>query len=132
MDLHFEDLALTIKASDLDVHIPYNMMDEVLFLSVRSGLIKLLSSPETEILYFGPAPDNTADGQDELLENGIFYRIIGYEKNLGVDLHSSRQEILSAFHDLVCNFQPRFTTIFLEQGVTKKEVTIELMYQQVY
>ncbi|SHM06371.1 hypothetical protein [Flavobacterium saccharophilum] len=129
MELHFEDLALTIKATDLDV--PYNMRDETLFLTVRSDLTDLLSNKKTEIFYFGLAPDNTADGQDELLENGIFYRIIGYEKNLGIDLESSPEEILSAFHYLVSNFQPRWATIFVEEGVSKKEVTIELMYQEI-
>ena len=129
MELHFEDFALTIKATDLDV--PYNMRDETLFLTVRSDLIDLLSNKKTQIFYFGPAPDNTADGQDELLENGIFYRIIGYEKNLGIDLESRPEEILSAFHYLVSNFQPRWATIFVEEGVSKKEVTIELMYQEI-
>lgn len=129
MELHFEDFALTIKATDLDV--PYSMRDEALFLTVRSYLTDLLSNTKTEIFYFGLAPDNTADGQDELLENGIFYRIIGYEKNLGIDLDSSPQEILSAFHYLVSNFQPRWATIFVEEGVSKKEVTIELMYQEI-
>lgn len=105
MELQFEDFALIIKATDLDV--PYNMRDETLFLTVRSDLSDLLSNKKTQIFYFGLAPDNTADGQDELLENGIFYRIIGYEKNLGIDLESSPQEILSAFHYLVSNFQPR-------------------------
>jgi hypothetical protein len=129
MELHFEDFALTIKAADLDV--PYNLMDEPLFLTVRSDLTALLANKKTEIFYFGLAPDNTADGQDELLENGIFYRIIGYEKNLGIDLESSQEEILSAFHYLVSNFQPRWATIFVEEGVSKKEVTIELMYQEI-
>lgn len=130
MELQFEDFALTIKATNLDV--PYNLMDEPLFIAVRSHLIELLSSQLTEIFYFGVAPDNTADGQDELLENGVFYRIIAYEKNLGVDLESTREEILKAFHYLVSNFEPRWTTIFVEEGLTKKEVTIELMYQEVF
>lgn len=129
MELQFEDFALIIKATDLDV--PYNMRDETLFLTVRSDLTDLLSNKKTEIFYFGLAPDNTADGQDELLENGIFYRIIAYEKNLGIDLESSPEEILSAFHYLVCNFQPRWATIFVEEGVSKKEVTIEIMYQEI-
>jgi len=129
MELHFEDFALTIKATDLDV--PYSMSDEALFLTVRSNLTDLLSNKKTEIFYFGLAPDNTADGQDELLENGTFYRIIGYEKNLGIDLESSPEEILRAFHYIVSNFQPRWATIFVEEGVSKKEVTIELMYQEI-
>jgi len=130
MELHFENYALTIDAADLNV--PYNMMDEDLFFAVRSHLINLLADTQTEIFHFSLAPDNTADGQDELLENGVFYRIIGYEKNLGVDLESSPEQILNAFHYLVSNFEPRWTTIFVEEGLTKKEVTVELMYQEVF
>lgn len=129
MKLDFEDLALTIRAGDLDV--PFGLRDEALFLTVRSHLLELLCS-KTEIFCFGMAPDNTADGQDELLQNGIFYRIIGYEKNLGIDLENSAEEVLSAFHYLVENFQPRWTTIIFEEGRDKKEVTIELLYQEVF
>jgi hypothetical protein len=130
MELDFEDLALTVRAGELDV--PYGLSDETLFLSVRSHLAGVLGFGGTEIFCFGPAPDNTADGQDELLENGIFYRIIGYEKNLGIDLESAADEIMSAFHFLVENFEPRWATIFVEEGSAKREVTIELLYQEVF
>lgn len=129
MELHFEDFALTIRAGDLEV--PYGLRDEALFLSVRSHLTELLVG-STEIFCFGPAPDNTADGQEELLENGVFYRIIAYEKNLGIDRASSAEEILKAYLYLVENFEPRWTAVFAEQGAAKKEVTIELLYQQVF
>lgn len=130
MELYFEDFALTIRAGN--VNVPYHLKDEPLFLTVRSHLIDLLSNTENEILHFGTAPDNTADGHDELLENGVFYRIIAYEKNLGINLESSPKEILLAFHYLVSNFEPRWITIITEEGLFKKEVTIELMYQQVF
>lgn len=123
MEMHFEDLALTIKAGQLDV--PFGLKDDALFLTVRSHLIELLCS-RTEIFCFGMAPDNTADGQEELLQDGVFYRIIGYEKNLGIDLENYEDEILSVYHYLVENFVPRWTTIFVEEGKAKKEITIEL------
>jgi len=129
MELHFEDLALTIRAGNLDV--PFGLKDEALFFAVRPQLINLLRS-KSEIFCFGIAPDNTADGQDELLQNGFFFRIIGYEKNLGIDLENSSEEILSAFRYLVENFEPRWTTIFMEEGREKKEVTIELLFQEVF
>jgi hypothetical protein len=129
MELHFEDLALTIRAANMDV--PFGLKDEILFLTVRSHLIELLCS-KTEISCFGIAPDNNADGHDELLQNGVFFRIIGYEKNLGINLENSAEEILCAFHYLVENFEPRWSTIFVEEGRAKKEVTIELLYQEVF
>lgn len=130
MELNFDEFALTIKANDLEV--PHQLMDEPLFLTIRTHLLDLLANKQTEIFHFGFAPDNTADNQDELLTDGVFYRIIGYEKNLGVDLESSSEEILNAFHYLVSNYQPKWTTIFEEQGVTKKEITVELLYQDVF
>lgn len=130
MELHFNDFALTIRGGGLEV--PYGLKDEALFLSVRSLLTALLREEHTEIFYFGPAPDNTADGQDELLQDGVFYRIIGYEKNLGIDLESAAQEILNAFLYLVENFEPRWSTIIVEEGTSRREVTIELLYQDVF
>ncbi|WP_294958476.1 hypothetical protein [uncultured Flavobacterium sp.] len=130
METHFEDLALTVRAENM--HVPYNLSDECLFLTVRADVIELLRDSRTEIIYFGPAPDNTADGNDELIEDGVFYRIIGYQKNLGINMESTADEILSSFHHLVKNFEPRWTTIFEEEGKSKKEITIELMYQEVF
>jgi hypothetical protein len=130
MELHFDDFALIIKANGINV--PYGLMDETLFLTVRKDLIALLAKDDTTIHYFGYAPDNTADGHDVLLTEGVFFRIIGYEKNLGVDLESTEREVLNAFKYLVENYEPRFTTIFVEEGETKKEITIELVYQDVF
>lgn len=130
MELHFEDFALTLRAGGLVV--PYGLADDTLFLAVRAHLTEVLRDGSTEIFFFGAAPDNTADGQDELLENGIYFRIIAYEKNLGIDLESGREEILNAFGYLIENFEPRWTAIFVEEGESRKEVTIELLYQEVF
>lgn len=130
MEAQFDDLALIIKANNLDV--PCNLTDECLFLTVCADLLELLCETGTEIIYFGPAPDNSADGNDVLLENGVFFRIIGYQQNLGINLESPAEEILGTFHYLIKNFEPRWTTIFIEEGTSKKEMTIELMYQEVF
>ena len=130
MELEFSEFALTIETKLTEV--PYGLSDEVLFLSVKNDLLYLLSDKNTTIHYFGYAPDNTADGQDELLTDGVFYRIIGYEKNLGVDLESSNEEILKAFENLVSNYKPFWSTIIVEEGFIKKEITIELLYQDVF
>ncbi len=130
MEGHFEDLALTVRAKNLQV--PYHLKDECLFLTVRTDVLGLLCDPGTKIFFFGPAPDNTADGNDELLKDGVFYRIIGYQNNLGINLDSPAEVVLGAFHYLIKNFEPRWTTIFIEEGPAKKEITIEMMYQEVF
>jgi hypothetical protein len=130
MEIEFNEYALTIETKLTEV--PYGLSDEVLYLTIKEDLFNLLSDATTEIHYFGFAPDNTADSQDELLTDGIFYRIIGYEKNLGVDLESSEHEILKAFENLVNNYQPFWSTIIVEEGFIKKEVTIELLYKDVF
>ena len=114
------------------IEVPDDMRDEPLFLMVRSHVLELLANESTKIFHFGYAPDNTADGQDELLETGTYYRIIGYQKNLGIDFESTAQEILKAFHNLVSNYQPFWTSVFEDCGETKKEITIELMYPDVF
>jgi hypothetical protein len=130
MELKFDEFALTINANGYKV--PYGLMDETLFLTVRKDLVELLSKKETSIHYFGYAPDNTADEQDELLCEGVFFRIIGYEKNLGIDLESSENEVINGFKYLVENYKPHWTTIIVEEGKTVKEITIELLYQDVF
>lgn len=130
MELTFSEFALTIETKDINV--PFGLTDELLFLKVKSHLIELLSDNRTKITYFGYAPDNTADNQDELLNDGVFYRIIGYEKNLGVDLESTENEILTAYKYLVENYNPFWSTIIIEEGFIKKEITIELMYRDVF
>ncbi|MBN8567523.1 MAG: hypothetical protein J0M25_12415 [Flavobacteriales bacterium] len=130
MELHFDEFALTISASSIDV--PYGTRDELLFLQVRQDVVERLKDLSTEVVYFGYAPDNTADEQDELLTTGVFYRIIGYEKNLGVDLDSTAEEIKKAFAYLVENYEPFWSTIIVEEGTSNREVTVELLYGDVF
>nr|WP_315155754.1 hypothetical protein [uncultured Flavobacterium sp.] len=130
MDIEFIDLGLIVYADNFDV--PEDLSDETLFLTLKPCLLELLSNENCRIHYFGYAPDNTADGQDELLYNGILIRIIVNEKYVGVDLESNHQEIIKAFYQLVLNYQPRWSTIIAENGETKTETTVELLYQEVF
>lgn len=130
MELKFEEFALTISAQDYIV--PFSLKDEDLYNAVKNDLLALLSNDNTVIHYFGYAPDNTSDNQDLLLTDGVFFRIIGYEKNLGVDLDSNSKEILNSFKYLVENYKPFWSTVFIEKGETKVETTIELLYQDVF
>ncbi|KVV16333.1 hypothetical protein [Flavobacterium sp. TAB 87] len=130
MELKFIDLGLILKADDLEV--PETLQDETLFISVKPFLLALLSNDMCPIHHFGHAPDNTADGQDELLHHGTLIRIIVDEKYVGVDLECSKQEIVKAFYHLVSNYQPDFCMIMEENGATKKETTVELLYREVF
>lgn len=130
MELHFDEFALTVSAGNLEV--PYGSRDEVLFLQVREAVLAILKDPATAIVYFGYAPDNTADGLEDLLTDGVFYRIIGYEKNLGVDFDSSPEEIKLAFANLVEQYEPFWCTVIVEEGEVKKEVTVELLFRDVF
>ncbi len=130
MDIDFIDLGLILKADDLDI--AEGLQDEILFLTVKPFLLDLLSNENCAIHYFGYAPDNTADGQDELLHHGTLIRIVVNEKYAGVDLECSPQEIVKAFYKLVSNYQPDWCTIIEENGETKKETTVELLYREVF
>lgn len=130
MELNFDDFALILKAARTDLS--FELKDEMLYLTIKSDLIELLSNDATTIHYFGLAPDNSAEGNDELITNGVFYRIIAYEKNLGIDLNSSKKDIFKAYKNIIKNYIPFWCTIFIEEGKTKKEITIELMYQDVF
>lgn len=130
MELEFLDLALIIRATDLVL--PFDMKDEALFLSVKPKLLSLLKDETIEVIFFGLAPDNTADGQDELLLDGTFIRLICNEKYLGIDLDSDKYEYIAAFRNLIENYKPYWTTIIIEKGFIKTETTLELLYRDVF
>ena len=121
------EYSLTVEAKDCII--PKGIIDDVLFLTVKQDVLDFLNNPITDITYFGFAPDNTADNQDELLLDGIFFRIIAYNKDLGLSLDSTKEEVLAAYSNLVTTRAPYWTTIIVEKGFIKKETTIELMYQ---
>ena len=130
MQLNFIDVGLIIKAENIEV--PYGLIDETLFLAVKPYLLDLLSDNETDLYSFGYAPDNTSDGQDELLYDGTLFRIIVNEKYVGVDFESSPESIKKAFYNLVSNYQPDWCSIMADAGKTITEITIELLYREVF
>lgn len=127
--INFYDLALIIKADSISI--PDGLTEENLFLHLRGGILELLLT-KPEITDFGYAPDNTADNQDELLYDGTQLRIICNEKYLGIDVDSSNEEVFKAFHDLIQNYVPMWTTIIVEKGFLNKETTIDLLYREVF
>ncbi|MEL1247379.1 hypothetical protein [Flavobacterium helocola] len=121
------EYSLTLEINDYKV--PNDLKDEVLFLTVKQDLLDLLTDSNTNITYFGYAPDNTADNQDDLLLDGFFFRIIAYNKDLCLTLDSTKEDILLAYSNLITNKSPYWTTIITEKGFIKEEITIELLYQ---
>lgn len=121
------EYSLTIEAKDFIL--PNGIIDDVLFFTVKQDVLDVLNAPDTAITYFGFAPDNTADNQDDLLLDGVFFRIIAYNKDLGLTLESTKDEVLAAFSNLVTTKAPYWTTIITEKGFIKEEITIELLYQ---
>lgn len=128
--MEFLELTLIIKVEYLEL--PEGVQDEALFLSVKSDLIWYLDDFRTEIIYFGIAPDNTSDNQDELLHDGTLVRIICNEKYLGIDSESDINEVFAAFLRLIETYDPFWTTIIVEKGFIKTETTLELLYRDVF
>lgn len=130
MELEFLDLALIIRSHELDI--PFDLKDESLFLTVKPVLISLLKDHATEVIHFGPAPDNTADGQDDLLDEGTFFRIICSDKYLGIDIYTPYEDVFAAFLNLIEHYNPFWSTVIVEKGFIKTETTIELLYRDVF
>lgn len=128
MELNFESLSLTI-ASKSNV-VPNGLTDHNLFEVVKNEIIELLNSPFTEIVDYGLTPDNDADGQEELLNNGVFYRVAAYDKYLGIDADATPKEIFKAYLYLLENYQPFWCTIFVEEIGVKSQTTIEILYRE--
>lgn len=126
MNLDFDSYALIIDAKDF---LPPDLKDNELYFYVKKHLIDILKDSQTEIIHFGFAPDNTADGNDDLLTDGVLYRIICQDRYLGIDFDSNKEDILKAFLYIVENFIPFWSSIIVETGFIKKEVTIELLYK---
>lgn len=103
-----------------------------MFLTVKQNLLDLLSDNDTELYRFGYAPDNTSDGQDELLYDGTLFRIIVNEKYVGVDMDDDSESITKAFYNLVSTYLPNWCSIMDDAGETITEITIELLYRELF
>jgi len=109
-----------------DILIP-ELTDDNLFYHFKSVLISQII--ESEIHYFGYAPDNTADNQDDLLIDGFFFRIICPEYKINVDLDSNSSEVKKEFISLIENHNPFWSSVIIERGFIKTETTIEFLYK---
>lgn len=127
MELHFEALALTLKTT---VAVPYGLTDANLFQVVKNNLVTTIENIDQTFDYFGYAPDNDADGQEELLQNGTFYRIIAPDYLLGIDTDATLSEIKKAFLDLLNLNLSCWCSIFTEEAGTAKQTTIEILFKE--
>jgi len=121
-----EDVNLCIILPAEDLEIP-DYQDELLLLHFKTDLIRLMES--SKITFFGYAPDNTADGNDELLTDGIFFRLIAPDVLLNLTLESSLTEVRSAFINLIKNEPLFWGTVIIERGFIKTETTIEFLFK---
>jgi hypothetical protein len=119
------ELCLVFTARD---EIIPNFTDDNLFDFYKSTLInEYLINPE--IPFFGYAPDNTADGNDNLLIDGTLFRIIAPQSFLTVTIDSPINEVISDFRNLIINKRPFWSSVIVERGFIKKETTIEFLFK---
>lgn len=117
------DLCLIVPAGEVPVP---ELTDDNLFNYFKSILIEKLN--DSEITYYGVAPDNTADNQDDLLQEGIFFRIICPHQAVDVSDNSTNQEILKTFRFLIETRYPNWGSVIVEKGFINTETTIEFVY----
>ncbi len=117
------DLCIIFSAGN--VIIP-DYQDEVLLLHFKSTILDLISN--SEIIYFGLGPDNTADNNDELLNEGTFFRIIANSEMLNINLNSTLEAATASFKKLIENHSVRWGTVLIEKGFITTEKTIEFIF----
>ena len=117
------DLCIIFSAGNTSIP---DYKDEVLFLHFKYTVLELIET--TEISYFGYAPDNTADGNDDLLSEGVFFRIIANVEKLNLNLDSSTPEVKASFKNLIENQRLFWGTIIVEKGFITTETTIEFIF----
>ena len=117
------DLCLIFDAGDLPIP---DYRDEVLLLHFKPVILESIG--ENDINFFGYAPDNTADGDDELLNEGTFFRLIASAGLLNLTLDSPAAEVVAAFKNLVETQPVHWGTVIVEEGFINKETTIEFIF----
>lgn len=117
------DLCLIFSAGDVDIP---DYRDEVLFMHFKPTLLEIID--DAEIIHFGYAPDNTADGDDDLLEDGTFFRIICAAERVGLTPESARRDVLDGFRRLIENEDVRWGSVIVEKGFIREEITVEFIF----
>lgn len=117
------DLCLIIKAGEIAIP---DFHDEILFYHFKQAVLSILKN--SEIYYFGYAPDNTADNQDDLLFDGKLFRVISPENLIDVNIESDKKDVIEAFRSLIENKNPFWSSVIIEKGFINVETTVEFKY----
>lgn len=115
-----------IQISAPNVEFIPEFTDENLFEFFKDKLLTVIENPE--LIYFGIAPDNTADNNDNLLLDGVYFRIIASENLLNINLESTIDNVINGFKNILISKYPFWGTVIEEKGFIKKETTIEFLY----
>ncbi|MNQ27611.1 hypothetical protein D3C85_408710 [compost metagenome] len=115
-------LSLTLEASNIGF--PVGISDEKLFNHFKPKIIELYQQDLIVINHFGLVPDNSADGMDDLLIDGLLFRFDVPQDVLGINLDAEPNDVKKALFAVVENKKPSSSSILEEIGATKKETTV--------
>lgn len=115
-------LSLTIEAPAIINQSSLSV--DMLFSHFKPLAIELLKKESCIVNHFGWIPDNGADGIDEFLTNGTFFRFDVPQDMLDVNLDSDHIIVKQAFLTVVENREPVYSVVSEEKGNHKIEKTI--------
>ncbi len=110
------------------VSLPGEVPEEQLFSHFKHEIIELLQSDSEAINYFGLIPDNGADGIDELLFDGITFRLDVPQTVLGIEVGAEPHLVRKAFLNVIEKHTPSGNSVLEERGETKVETTVVFEY----
>lgn len=119
---------LTLIIDAPAVTLPNELPEDQLFSLFQYEIVQLLQSDTETINYFGLVPDNGADGIDELLFDGVLFRLDIPQTFLGIDVDAEPHLVRKAFLNVVENHTPSGNIVLEERGETKVETTVVFEY----
>jgi hypothetical protein len=119
---------LTLIIDAPAVTLPNELPEDQLFSLFQYEIVQLLQSDTETINYFGLVPDNGADGIDELLFDGVLFRLDVPQTFLGIDVDAEPHLVRKAFLNVVQNHIPSGNIVLEERGETKVETTVVFEY----
>lgn len=108
--------------------LPNELPEDQLFSHFQYEIVQLLQNDREAINYFGLVPDNGADGIDELLFDGVLFRLDVPQTFLGIDVDAEPHLVRKAFLNVVEKHTPSGNSVLEERGETKVETTVVFEY----